>query len=60
MAGEGQCVDRADCQVCLLKRLTALTIFFVIFKGLCISNVSYNANIGWYGARPFGEVTVGQ
>jgi hypothetical protein len=26
MAGEGQCVDRADCQVCLLKRLTAILV----------------------------------
>jgi hypothetical protein len=39
MAEEGQYVDRADCQVCLVKRLTACYRLFVIFAGLCIFNV---------------------
>jgi hypothetical protein len=39
---------------------TDLNMSFVIFAGLCIYNVAYNVNIGWYGARPSGEVTVWQ
>jgi hypothetical protein len=56
MAGEGQYVGRADCQVCLVKRSTAITVMFVIFAGLCI----YNVNIGWYGAGPSAEVIAWQ
>jgi hypothetical protein len=53
------CHGRADCQVSLVKRLAAMAMF-VNFAGLCVSNVVYNVNIGWYGAGPSGEVTVWQ
>jgi hypothetical protein len=59
MAGEGQYADRADCQVCLVKRLTAMAVLFVVFAGLCMSNV-YDVNIGWCGGVPSREVTVWQ